>query len=72
MKKRYKIVLKILIMIDFKKKWRQNMAINQLEATLQASTHTIAKLEKEGCDDEKMLKELRKERDRILDELNLN
>ena len=40
MKKRYKIVLKILIMIDFKKKWRQNMAINQLEATLQAITHT--------------------------------
>ena len=48
------------------------MAINQLEATLQAITHTIAKLEKEGCDDEKMLKELRDERDRILDELNLN
>ena len=40
------------------------MAINQLEATLQAITHT--------SDDEKMLKELRKERDRILDELNLN
>ena len=48
------------------------MAINKLEATLQAITQTIAKLEKEGCDDEKMLKELRKERDRILDELNLN
>ncbi|WP_297981737.1 hypothetical protein [uncultured Methanobrevibacter sp.] len=48
------------------------MAINQLESTLQAITHTLAKLEKEGCNDEKLLKELRQERDKILSELNLN
>ena len=36
------------------------MSVNQLEATLQAVTHTLAKLEKEGCNDEKLLKELRK------------
>ncbi len=48
------------------------MAINQLEATLQAVTHTLAKLEKEGCSDEKLLKELRAERDKLLNELNLN
>ena len=41
------------------------MSVNQLEATLQAVTHTLAKLEKEGCNDEKLLNELRKERDRI-------
>jgi hypothetical protein len=34
---------------DRLKKWRQNMAINQLEATLQAITHTIAKLEKKAA-----------------------
>ncbi len=48
------------------------MAVNQLEATLQAVTQTLAKLEKEGCNDEKLLKELRKERDKLLNELNLN
>ncbi|WP_295608065.1 hypothetical protein [Methanobrevibacter sp.] len=48
------------------------MSVNQLEATLQAVTHTLAKLEKEGCNDEKLLKELRKERDKLLNELNLN
>ena len=48
------------------------MSVNQLEATLQAVTHTLAKLEKEGCTDEKLLKELRKERDKLLNELNLN
>ena len=48
------------------------MSVNQLEATFQAVTHTLAKLEKEGCNDEKLLKELRKERDKLLNELNLN
>ena len=48
------------------------MSVNQLEATLQAVTYTLAKLEKEGCNDEKLLKELRNERDKILNELNLN
>ena len=48
------------------------MSVNQLEATLQAITHTLAKLEKEGCNDEKLLTELRKERDKLLNELNLN
>ena len=48
------------------------MSLNQLEATLQAVTHTLANLEKEGCNDEKLLKELRKERDKLLNELNLN
>ena len=37
------------------------MSVNQLEATLQAVTHTLAKLEKEGCNDEKLLSELRKD-----------
>ena len=41
------------------------MSVNQLEATLQAVTHTLAKLEKEGCNDEKLLSELRKERDNL-------
>ena len=45
------------------------MSVNQLEATLQAVTHTLAKLEKEGCNDEKLLNELRKERDKLLNEL---
>ena len=48
------------------------MSVNQLESTLQAITHTLAKLEKDGCNDEKLLKELRKERDKLLNELNLN
>ena len=43
------------------------MSVNQLEATLQAVTHTL-----EGCNDEKLLNELRKERDKLLNELNLN
>jgi len=47
------------------------MAINQLEATLEAITNTLSKLEKEGCNDEKLLKELRSERDKILGEMNL-
>ena len=48
------------------------MAINQLEATLHDVTHTLPKLEQEGRSDEKLLKELREERDKLLHELNLN
>ena len=47
------------------------MAINQLESTLEAITITIAHLEKEEYHDENLLKELKKERDRILKDLNL-
>lgn len=47
------------------------MSINQLESNLEAITRTIAKLEKDGCSDEKLLKELREERDKILKDLNL-
>ncbi len=47
------------------------MAINQLESNLEAITRTIAKLKQEGCTDEKVLGELREERDKILKDLNL-
>lgn len=47
------------------------MAINQLESTLEAITRTIAHLKKSGCDDEKKLNELRKERDKILNDLKI-
>ena len=47
------------------------MAINQLESTLAAITRTIAQLEKDGCTDEKILNELRQEREKILKDLNL-
>jgi hypothetical protein len=47
------------------------MPVNQLESTLQAITTTLAKLEKEGCKDEEKLNGLKKERDKILKELNL-
>ena len=47
------------------------MSINQLESNLEAITRTIAKLEKDGCTDENVLKELREERDKILKDLNL-
>ncbi|KZX17057.1 hypothetical protein [Methanobrevibacter filiformis] len=47
------------------------MVINQLETNLQAITTTIAYLEKNGCDDEVFLGDLRKERDRILKDLNV-
>ena len=40
------------------------MAINLLEQTL-------ARLQKEGCNDEKILNELREERDKILKDLKL-
>ena len=47
------------------------MAINQLDSNLEAITRTIAQLKKEGCTDEKVLGELRAERDKILKDLNL-
>ena len=47
------------------------MAINQLESTLEAITRTIAQLKKDGCTDEKILNELREERDKILKDLNM-
>ena len=47
------------------------MAINKLESNLEAITRTLAKLEKDGCTDEKILNELREERDKILKDLNL-
>jgi len=47
------------------------MVINQIESNLEAITLTIAHLEKGDCADEKLLKELKKERDKILRDLNL-
>ena len=47
------------------------MAIKQLESNLEAITRTLAQLKKDGCTDEKILKELREEREKILKDLNL-
>ena len=47
------------------------MAINLLEQNLEAITQTLARLHKEGCNDEKILNELREERDKILKDLKL-
>ena len=47
------------------------MAINLLEQNLEAVTQTLARLQKEGCNDEKILNELREERDKILKDLKL-
>lgn len=47
------------------------MAINQLEGNLEAITRTIAQLKKDGCTDEKILNDLREEREKILKDLNL-
>ena len=47
------------------------MAINLLEQNLEAITKTLARLQKEGCNDEKILNELREERDKILKDLKL-
>ena len=47
------------------------MAINLLEQNLEAITQTLARLQKEGCTDEKILNELREERDKILKDLKL-
>ncbi len=48
-----------------------SMAINQLESNLEAITRTIAQLKKDGCTDEKILNNLREEREKILKDLNL-
>jgi hypothetical protein len=45
--------------------------INQLETNLHAITTTIAYLEKEGSEDEILLNSLKKERDKLLKDLNL-
>lgn len=47
------------------------MAINLLEQNLEAITQTLARLQKEGCNNEKILNELREERDKILKDLKL-
>ena len=47
------------------------MAINQLEENLEAITMTIEQLKKDGCSDEKILNDLREQRDKILKDLNL-
>ena len=47
------------------------MSINLLEQNLEAITQTLARLQKEGCNDEKILNELREERDKILKDLKL-
>lgn len=38
---------------------------------MEAITRTIAQLKKDGCTDEKILNELREERDKILKDLNM-
>ena len=48
-----------------------SMAINQLEENLEAITRTIEQLKKDGCSDEKVLNQLREQRDKILNDLNL-
>jgi hypothetical protein len=48
------------------------MSVNQNEANLEAITTTIAHLEKNGKCDEKLLKELKDERNRLLRELNVH
>ena len=47
------------------------MAINQLESNLEAITRTLAQLKKDGCTDEKILNQLREEREKLLKDLNL-
>ncbi|MCL2688004.1 MAG: hypothetical protein FWE58_05655 [Methanobrevibacter sp.] len=47
------------------------MPINQLETNLEAITITIAYLEKEKSADKEFLNSLRKERDKLLKDLNL-
>ena len=50
---------------------RKDLRINLLEQNLEAITQTLARLQKEGCNDEKILNELREERDKILKDLKL-
>jgi hypothetical protein len=47
------------------------MPVNQLETNLEAITITLAHLEKEKSCNEELLEELRKERERLLKELNI-
>lgn len=47
------------------------MPVNQLETNLEAITITLAHLEKQNCCDPELLEELRKERNRLLKELNV-
>ncbi len=47
------------------------MPVNQLETNLEAITITLAHLEKKGDCEVELLEELRKERDRLLKELNV-
>jgi hypothetical protein len=48
------------------------LSINPNEANLEAITMTLAYLEKKGNCDEEFLEELKKERDRLLRELNVH
>ena len=45
------------------------MAINQLEENLEAITRTIEQLKRDGCDDEKILNDLREERFKFISNL---
>ena len=47
------------------------MAINQLESNLEAITRTLAQLKKDGCTDEKILNQLREEREKMLKGIGL-
>jgi hypothetical protein len=47
------------------------MPINQLETNLSEITTTLAYLEKKGCTDQKLLNNLKDERDRLLKDLKL-
>ncbi len=48
------------------------MPVNQMETQLEAITTTIAYLEKKDNCDPEVLQELKKERDRLLRELNIH
>ncbi len=48
------------------------MSVNQIETQLEAITITIAHLEKSESGDPKVLEELKKERSRLLKELNVH
>jgi len=47
------------------------MTINQLESNLQAITQTIAFLENQNNFDENLLEELKKERNKLLKDINI-
>lgn len=48
------------------------MSVNPNESNLEVITMTLAYLEKKGNCDEKLLEELKRERDRLLRELNVH